>query len=251
MKIFSSELGYNYGTYTFGYTTYCQKEPNDQLGHIYEKGFLPYTGSSNAQDIFYMARNIRIQLEGWAQNSENRRVYSKFADLSSHTLPIEGFDTNDPQFRQFCLNYFAQRHGERVMPKERLDFILSSGLITHIVEYKKQDELVGYVFLIEDEHINHYIFSFYDLSHLYQSLGLWLMIDCVISAQKRGKLYSYLGTSYGEKGLYKTNFDQLEFWDGHGWVADRDALRQRCRTDNERIVQLTDQWKDSLEQRFQ
>ncbi|MFA6081846.1 MAG: hypothetical protein WC773_00310 [Patescibacteria group bacterium] len=251
MKIFNSELMQDYGTYTFGYTTYAVREDGDKLADIYNLGFLPYTGTKGINNMYYMSRSVRIKLDDWQMNSENRRIYAKFNDLKSTLIPITKFDTHDPKFVHFCLHYFGERFGERVMPESRFRQILDMGVITDIIEYKKDNEVFGYCFLIQDDQMSHYIYSFYNLEHFSNSLGLWLMTDCIKYAKDDGKKYHYLGTAYGDKGLYKTNFDQLEFWNGERWVDSRDQLRDRCRSDAGRQVHLVDEWKQRQAERFQ
>ena len=57
------------------------------------------------------------------------------------------------------------------------------------------------------------------------------MIDAVREAQKSGKKYLYLGTVYGDKALYKTNFKNLEWWNGNEWISDIKKLKALARTD--------------------
>lgn len=243
MKIFSSELGTNYDTYTFGYTTYAKREESDPLAALYRKGFLPYSGSPRAADIFYMARSVRVVLADFELTSENRRIAKKFDGEFVRERMAFTDAVFDENAISFCLSYFAQKHGERAMPRERFEHILKMGLVTHLITYKKEKVIVAYVLEVADDTIGHYWFSFYDLAFARQSLGLWLMLDAVQDAQKRKLAYYYLGTVYGEKALYKTNFEPLEWWDGTGWSTDSKLLRQRGRTDAERMVLLTDAWK--------
>jgi hypothetical protein len=113
------------------------------------------------------------------------------------------------------------------------------------VIYTEGEKITAYVLEADDMRMAHYWFSFYDLSLVQQSLGLWLLLDCVGDAKKRKLKYYYMGTVYGEKSLYKTNFKPLEWWDGSEWNKDVRALKERGRTDVERIILLTDAWKKS------
>ncbi len=54
MKLFASEFGHSYETYSFAYSLYLEREEGDTLSEIYEKGFLPYSGSRGVKNIFYM-----------------------------------------------------------------------------------------------------------------------------------------------------------------------------------------------------
>jgi len=245
MKLFSSEIGHNYDTYTFGFANYCQKEKHDKLTEIYNLGYLPYSGSPESKDIFYLARSARIPLKSFKMTSENRRIAKKFNNNFSHEItPFEKFDWHDSKFLSFCTDYFAKRHGPNIMPIERLKTILNSGLITNIISYYNLFNVVAYVFEVADKEMAHFWFSFYDLTLVHQSLGMWLMINCAESAKERGVKYFYVGTVYGQKALYKTAFKNLEFWDGASWIADIKKIRQLGHDDANRAIGLTDQWKN-------
>src|SRR5436309_2068800 len=120
MRLFSSEIVQSYDFYSFGYTNYALQEKGDTLDQIYNQGFLPYSGAAGVKNVFYMARSVRIQLKDWAPNSENRRVLSRFSNLTRTTHPVQSFDYQNELFLTFCLDYFANRHGASVMPRERL-----------------------------------------------------------------------------------------------------------------------------------
>lgn len=247
MKKFKSEFAHSYATYSFGYCEYAVLDVGDSFGPTYSEGFLPYSGAPHIERTLYMARSARINTSSFSLNSENRRVLKRFDETLTRTIvPIADFDTNNETFRDFCLNYFSKRHGENVMPKERFETILQAGFITHIVVYTDSSaNIVGYVFLCNDTTMSHFWFSFYDLSYAYQSLGLWLMLDCARYAQEQGLSHFYIGTVYGEKALYKTNFEGLEFWNGEQWIPDTKLLRTIARNDHERIHDGLDRWKET------
>ena len=245
MKIFSSELGHNYQTYTFGYAQYGKINRQDSLTDIYDSGYLPYSGAKDARDVFYMSRSARVPLLDFVPSSENRRIAKKFDGMfEKKRIPFSQFTINEA-FLSFCLGYFASRHGEFVMPRERLQFILDSGLITTVVEYRQNNQPAAYVLEVERGEMCHFWFSFYDPQFAKQSLGIWLMLDCIRSAKERSIEQYYLGTVYGKKALYKTNFKPLHWWTGQNWNADIAALRNRAANDDERIVDLVDEWKES------
>lgn len=244
MKLFSSELAHNYETYTFGYTNYALREAGDSLSNIYEQGFLPYSGSRTVRDVFYMARSARVVLTTFELSSENRRIAKKFDGVfTKRRIANKDFDA-DETFYTFCLNYFVTQHGA-VMPRERLVHIMECGLITHIIEYRVQEKIAAYILEVEDGTMGHYWFSFYAPEYVKQSLGLWLMQDALTDAKQRGLSHYYLGTVYGEKALYKTNFGPLEWWNGTLWNSDVQTLKERGRQDGDRVLTLTDAWKDT------
>jgi hypothetical protein len=157
MKFFSSELGHNYDTYTFGYCNYCAVEPGDSLGSLYAQGYLPYSGSIEAFATPYMARHARIILPQFELTSENRRIAKKFdGRFKKERIPYSTFQP-DKDFYDFCLTYFKARHGD-TMPRERLEFVMQSPFITDVVRYTDNTKLVGYTLLMREGAMEHYWF---------------------------------------------------------------------------------------------
>ncbi len=248
MKKFFSEFGHNYKTYSFGYANYCFREKNDKITDIYSAGYLPYSGSPGVKNTFYMARSARVPLPTISFSSENRRIAKKFdGKLDRVSIPAKNFDTGNKNFINFCVSYFTKRHGPLLMPEERLKTILNSGLITQVVSYSRDNTPIAYVFEVSDKNMTHFWYSFYDPSLVYQSLGMWLMLDSARHAKKNNKEYLYVGTVYGDKALYKTAFDNIEYWNGDEWVADKKHLKKLGRSDDERTVNMIDEWKGKME----
>lgn len=209
-------------------TRYVERE-GELLETLYDEGYLPYSGNKYLQGIFYSARSARVALPEFVLTSENRRIARKFdGQFSKRRIPVGEFNA-DEAFYAFVLNYFAQRHGPETMPRERLNVLLSSGLISTIIEYRQDAIAVGYVLEVESGSMRHYWYSAYDLGLAKQSLGLWLMLDCIREAKEAGLAHYYLGTVYGQKALYKTNFEPLEWHEGTAWSRDLGLLKEKSR----------------------
>lgn len=204
----------------------------EPLDEVYAAGYLPYSGAHDSKDIFYSGRSARVDLVNFSPTSENRRIAKRFDGMFEKTrTPFAEF-VPDEHFWDLSLTYFAQKHGPNAMPRPRIEALFNSGIITTVVVYKLADVAVAYVLEVEDGTMGHYWFSYYDIQYARQSLGMWLMLDCVRDAKERGVLYYYLGTVYGEKALYKTNFAPLEWWDEARWSSDSKLLRERSRNDS-------------------
>lgn len=245
MKFFSSEFAHNYGTYSFGYCNYCEPEEGDVLSEIYDRGYLPYSGSEDIWNTFYMTRSARIVLPTWEPNSENRRVSRIHDDTFERIVHTKSDFTINDSFIEFCLSYFERFHGAHTMPKNRLEHILQEDALTHIVEYRKGDELAGYVFLAADDEMSHVWFYFYAPEFAKSSFGMWFLLNEANIAQKENKKHFYIGTAYGDKSRYKTNFSNLEFWDGAEWLQDKDnrEMKSRIKNDHLDLVDTTDALK--------
>lgn len=203
----------------------------EPLDEIYAQGYLPYSGAKDSKDIFYSGRSARVVLPTFELTSENRRIAKRFDDVFEKVrIPFVEFIPNE-HFWTLSLTYFTQKHGENAMPKARIEALFAAGIITTVVTYQKGNEIVGYVLEVEEGAMGHFWYSFYDIEYAKQSLGMWLMLDCIRSAKERRLTHYYLGTVYGEKALYKTNFEPLEWWDGSRWNNDIKLLKETGRSE--------------------
>jgi len=234
MKIFRSESFVDYSTYTFNYATYCIKEDQNEIPEIYNKGFLPYSNNTELKyETYYLARSLRVDLDRFKDSSENRRVEKKIVEInpSFKVIPISEFDIKEKKFFDFCLSYGKNRFSEGLDPN-RLKYILATKSISHIFEFKIENEIAGYVVTIIENGTLHYWFSFYDLNYYKYSLGKHMMFNVIQWASKNDLKYVYLGTCYGEKSLYKVrDFKGLSFFDGNQWNNDMKLLKQKCKLD--------------------
>jgi len=246
MKFFSSELGHEYPkTQTCGYCNYGMLEPGDKPSEMYERGYLPYSGSPDSKGMFYMARSCRIYLPKFELNSECRRIAKKFDEkYSREAIPFKDFKVGE-EFITFWLEYYLRAHGAGVLSRERLMFWLNFGIITHISVYKDTSGKVGgYALEVWDEEMAHDWQQSYAAELDKQSFGVWLLIDIAREAKKRGATYYYPGTVYSEN-TYKTNLPSLEFWNGEKWIKNGKQLSERLKTDSKRQLAVVDEWKET------
>ncbi|MEM6316775.1 MAG: GNAT family N-acetyltransferase [Bacteroidota bacterium] len=240
MKLFFSENQPDYSTYTFNYAIYAVKEEQTELPEIYNRGFLPYTGDLRIdQDIFYLARSLRVDLNRFTDTSENRRINRKIQDLAIEINVYEKatFPIDDPKFLSFCMNYAADRFSGNAMTEERLKFVFNKETGSHILTFSSKDQTLGYVLAAIEGNTLHYWFSFFDQAYLKShSLGKWMMWRTIHWAKERGLDYVYLGTCYGKHSLYKVRDHKgLAFFDGSIWNTDTKVLKELCKTDSEII----------------
>ena len=226
MQIFRKEFGHRYDTYEFGYSIRGKLEKSESPDVAYRGGFLPYSAEPALQDEFYMARSVRIPLTDFKLSSENRRIIKKFEGAFTTTVLSKDEITRNEILLPCLLTYFASRHGERVMSEERARSILSTPLPLRAVRHEKDGEHAGYVLEVVGKEFSHYWYSCYSDTYTSSSFGMWMMLDSVLRAQTEKREYAYLGTAYGFKGRYKTNFHPLEFWDGSVWSTDVKELKR-------------------------
>ena len=239
MKIFRSESLVDYRTYTFNYAVYCRQDETAETDKIYRSGFLPYSNSLELkQPHHYLARSLRVVLDNFVPTSENRRIAKKMTELQPDIIiwQKKDFDNNE-NFRKFCLDYAAIRF-DGAMPSKRFEYIYKWPYFSHIFEFKDVNQKVlGYVFAVMTNNILHYWFSFYDLQYSRLGLGKWMMFKIIEWAKEQGLKEVYLGTCYGTKAMYKMrDFKGLEYFDGNTWNPDMKKLKQKCKTDDNFVV---------------
>jgi len=234
MKIFLSESLVDYRSYTFNYALYCLKEGASEIPEIYKRGFLPYSNNLDLQEeVFYMARSLRVDLTLFSETSENKRVLKKIAELSPvfRIISVQEFNREDKNFQDFCMDFAKERFSEP-FSLERLQYILKWKSLSHIFEFGLEGKVVGYVLAVMEGDTLHYWFAFFDLNYPAFSLGKYMMFSVINWAKKNGLGFVYLGTVYGEKALYKArDFKALEFFDGNSWQNELSQLKAKCKND--------------------
>ncbi len=236
MRIVFSEYQADYATYTFGYAVYCVQEHLKETPDIYDRGFLPYTGDITlSQNIFYLARSVRVDLQHFTDSSENRRIDRKAQPLGINMTIAEraDVDSENPAFVACCTQYAETRFSGGQMDAQRLSYVLTRSSASHIVTFSTGDSILGYVVACITPEILHYWYAFFDVTYLRSHcLGKWMMWRTIRWAKDKGLQYVYLGTCYGEKSLYKVRDHRgCEFFDGAGWNADLSRLKALCRHD--------------------
>ena len=197
----------------------------------------PYTGDSkNTEEIYYLARSVRINLSRYIRLSENKRVIKKIKsslNISVDEHNKENFN-HDNKFDKFCIKYSKERFSNESLSDERLQLIIKRKNYNKIYEFKSDNVPIGYVITFSNNNIIHYWFAFYDTKHLESiPIGKFMMEHIIHSAKKKNKEFVYLGTCYGEESLYKVrDFKGIEFYDGNNWVSDIEKLKYLCKSDD-------------------
>lgn len=176
------------------------------------------------------------------ETSENRRTIRALEPLDPEMtwVPIEEFDTEDPDFLAFCQRYAEERFKGGSMSAERLKYVLSLGLASHIIicqqKNKENNEPLAYVLVSAHGKGAHYWYAFLNLELMYDyPLGKYVMWKSIVEATEKGYDFMYLGTCYGAHSLYKVRDHKgLEFFDGAKWNSDKKKLKQLCKADGEK-----------------
>lgn len=228
MKLVFSESTPDYARYTFPCVIWAYPEPGETPADLFEAGFLP---SSPALDRFYYCRQLRVPLREWDTTSENRRVLRKGAGIDCELIERAAVDFS-PARRSFWLSYAEKKFGPGVMPETRLDRLMSSPVISHVLlfHHRPTGREIGAVLLyLEPPRVGFYYFAFYDLEFPGGNLGMYMMTRAIEFFARKGFRNLHLGTCYNERALYKAQFEPVEFTTGWGWSRDVDVLKSLVR----------------------
>lgn len=229
MKLLFSEAPPDYGRYLYPYVVWAFPESGETPADLFEAGFLP-----SLPDLtrFYLGRQLRLPLAGWKPNSENRRVLRKGAGWDCALVPRAEFDYGAER-RERWLTYAAERFNDGAMPPQRLDRLMSNRVVSHLLHFTETAtgaELGTVLMYLEPPRVAYYYFAFYDLARKDRNLGMFLMTRAAEFLAAAGYRHLHLGTCYSERALYKTQFDGVEFFNGHRWSSNLDELKFLVRT---------------------
>lgn len=230
MKLFFSEFRADYARYHFPYQVWLFKEEGDDIDKIYENGFLPVR---NLRGVYYLSRNIRVNLEKFELSSENRRILRKSNDFESDRLPLSEF-VYKAETQKLCKTYADSRFGKGTFSTAAIKNIFRGEIYNYVFVFKeiKTKNPVGYAVSFITQNFLQYAHSFYSLDFFKENLGARMILETIIWAKKSGKKYAYLGTCYEEKALYKTEFKGTEFFNGFTWSDNLNELKALIKRDS-------------------
>lgn len=236
MKLIFSEFKSDYSHYVFPYAIWAIPEKGETPAQIFNEGFLPSTHDMNR---YYMSRQIRVRLGEFRQSTENRRIIRKCPTINYELVTRANFEFT-PEKRKFCRHYADIKFGKDIMSNKRLDSLLGSRIISHILVYRDAEngKDVGYVTLfLEPSKLAYFYYSFYDLNYYERNLGMYMMTTAVDFFKSRDFDFLYLGTCYKKNALYKTQFTGFEFFNGFRWSNNVKELKYLIKRDEEVMTQ--------------
>lgn len=235
MTLIFSETQSDYSRYLYPYVIWALPEPGEKPADFFRRGFLP---ASPNLDRFYLCRNLRVPLAGFALSSENRRILRKGQGIAAECIPRANFVYSD-QRRDAWKRYADRRFGEDIMSIERLDRLMRSPVISHLLHFTDTTagrEVGTALLYLDPPAVAYYYYAFYDLDYFNRNLGMFMMTTAVDRFAKQGFAHIHLGTCYSPRALYKTQFAGLEFCNGAGWSTNLDELKFLVRREQQPIT---------------
>lgn len=228
---FKEHSGIDYSKYEFPYCVYGIKESSDNYTDIYSKGFLPYTNELDINDeIYYLARSIRVDLNTKLWNYKQKNVFNKFSkiydnELINFKLQNKEELKDNPDFRKWCINNAKNNF----LSEERLDYILSRPYLQNILTISYDQEVLAYIFIVQEkDSFLHVWYSFYNLEIETNDFGKWILLKIIEWSKEQEYSYFYIGTCYSKSAFYKLTLSPFsQYYNGSDWVGDLSPLKKR------------------------
>ncbi len=225
MKLIFSETHPDYSRYQYPYVVWGIPEPGETPAGLFAAGFMP---ASPHLDRFTLARHLRVPLKGFQPDAENRRILRRGAGVEAQLLLRADFDYSAER-RDRWLAFAEERFGRGVMPAQRLDALMSSPAVNHLLHFTDTatgQEAGTALLYLELPRMAFYYYAFYDLSDRTRNLGIFMMTRAVVHFAALGCEHLYLGTCYSQRAKYKWQFAGEEFFNGFRWSTEEEELDQ-------------------------
>lgn len=221
MKIFFGEFPANYEKYHFPYQVLLKREKGENVGKIYQMGFLPVRSIKN---LYYLCRSVRVDLRKFQLSSENRRILRKTEEFEWKLVKLDEFEYT-PSAQKACKDWFNQKFGQGRISAVAIRKIFTSGIFTHVFVWELEKKVIGYAIVYINQDLLHYAHVFTNPEFAKSNLSVRMMLEAVVWAKENEKQYAYLGTCYTKSALYKTQYTGVEFFNGHSWSENLKELK--------------------------
>lgn len=195
---------------------------------LYNEGFL-FTRTGHGD--MYQTRSLRIDLNKFKLNSENRRVLKHTENIKMEIVDIP-YTNYHWGIHKLGKDFYETKFGEKTFSAQKIKELITDkdkSNFNKLLIYKKNNNAIGYCIGYETKKILHYCYPFYDLNDKTKNLGLGMMIKAIILAQKDNRKYAYLGSASRSTDTYKLQFEGTEWFDGEKWQTDLKKLKQEIK----------------------
>lgn len=224
MQLFFREFPADYGKYQFPYQVLLRQDRDDDLARIYLSGFLPFRSQ---KDWYYLARSTRVKLGKFELSSENRRILKKMEGVTYTVQPVEQF-VYDAGVQKLCAKFSASLGGKPISTAAIRKLFTGKANANAVMTFrqKEMNVIVGYVALVAHENFVHYAHPFVNVEIEDKNLNIGMMTMAIDWAKNQRKQFVFLGTCYTPGSLYKTQFEEFEYFDGVGWNGNLEMLKE-------------------------
>lgn len=204
---------------------------DDTINTAYNSG---YVFTRLGKGIMHQTRSVRIDLSKFELTSENRRILKKNSKLqvTNYKLPYSAYGWFIGKMGK---DFYETKFGDGTFSANKIKELMTDieeSNFNLVFVYSVNDEKIGYCIVRETNELLHYSYPFYELSAIgseLSDLGLGMMLNTILYAQKHGKKYIYLGSAQRSTDTYKLQFKGLEWWDGKKWQTNLTKLKDELK----------------------
>ncbi len=197
----------------------------DKIIEAYNSGFVL---TRIGKGFVIQTRSLRVNLNNFELNSENRRILRKTDGLESKLINLPYTDYSW-EIHKLGKDYYTRKFGEGIMTANKIKSMfndIENENMTHAFKYTYKSEVVGYTLIYMNEQIMHYAYPFYNLDYETYNLGMGMMLRAITYAKENNFQYIYLGSVVEPESKYKLQFEGLEWWDENKWSNDINKLKE-------------------------
>lgn len=212
------------------YHSFGQQTITDFLDVNIEKAYDEgYVFTRIGKGIMNQVQSLRIHLENFEFNSENRRILRKVEDLKMEVinLPLDN-ENYDCRIHKIGKDFYFTKNNKEVFSAAKIKELVTNSDKSNfntLLKFSINNEVVGYVICYRSEDILHYSYPFYDLTKDVPNLGMGMIMKSIEYSKTINLKYFYLGSISTPKSLYKLQFNNMEYFDGKTWSRDFEKLK--------------------------
>ena len=185
------------------------------VSEMYDRGFV---FTRIGKGVMHQTRSVRIDLNKFELNSENKRIMKKVGTLmlEEATIPYTRYDYS---IGKQAKDFYEIKFGPGIMSSQKVKEMLTDPNKSNfnlLLKYGTghNGNPIGYAICYANDSLLHYSYPFYDLKSSPKDMGLAMMIKAIEYAKHTGRTCVYLGSLQRPGDTYKLQFAGLEWFDG-------------------------------------
>jgi arginyl-tRNA--protein-N-Asp/Glu arginylyltransferase len=179
--------------------------------------------------FIYQTRSLRLDLNQFSPNSENRRILNKFKteEVKFEQIELPIVNRYNWEIHKLGKDFYSSKFPDEDFSASKIkDLVTQPNHFNTLLSYRSELKQIGYAISYQSSSSLHYCYPFYDLTIPINNLGMYMMLQAILWAQMHGKKYCYLGGATRAADKYKLQFSGLEWWQGSAWNKDISQLKE-------------------------
>ena len=166
----------------------------ENINSWYNKG---YIFARVAKGAMYKTRSLRISLNNFKLNSENKRILKKTKNIS---LAVKNIPYSDYHWsiHKMGKDFYTTKFGDKTFSANKIKELMTDkekSNFNKVFVYKENNEIQGYCIVIETNNILHYSYPFYNLNNPNKNIGMSMMLKAIQYTKQNNKQYIYLAVT--------------------------------------------------------